>query len=78
MKPHNTGNFPWRTAGLVGAMGMNVGVCLICGYALGNWLSGKFGGPALAWKAGGLLLGLFAAIWSVVRIVQKVLGDADE
>lgn len=78
MKPHNNGNFPWRTAGLVSAMGMNVAVCLMGGYMLGNWLSGRFGGSPLAWKAGGLLAGLFVAAWSVVRIVQKVLGDADE
>lgn len=78
MKPHNNGNFPWRAAGLVSAMGVNVAVCLFVGYWLGNRLSVFFGGSPLAWKAGGILCGLAVAIWSVVLMVQKVLGDADE
>jgi hypothetical protein len=77
-KPHNNGNFPWRAAGMVSAMGINAAVCLTGGYWLGDWLSGKFGGSPLAWKMGGLLAGLAVAAWSIVLLVQKVLGDTDE
>jgi hypothetical protein len=77
-KPHNNGHFPWRAAALVGAMGINVAVCLVGGYWLGDWMAGRWGGHPLAWKAGGFVAGLAVAAWSVVRLVQKALGDADE
>jgi len=63
---------------LVGAMGINVAVCLVGGYWLGDWMAGRWGGHPLAWKAGGFVAGLAVAAWSVVRLVQKALGDADE
>lgn len=76
-KPHNNGDSPWRAAALVSVMGINVAICLIGGYWIGNWLSGLFGGSALAWKAGGFFVGLIVAVWSVVQLVRKALGDAD-
>jgi ATP synthase protein I len=76
MKPNRTGDSPWRAAGLVGVMGLDIAVCLIAGYWLGQLASDRFGGSG-GWIVLGLLLGLAAGIVSVVFLVKKVLSDSD-
>lgn len=77
VKPQKNGNSPWRAAGMVGAMGLEVAVCLFLGYLLGKWASGMFGGPRVWWVIGGMVCGLAVAVWSMVRLVKKMLEDSD-
>ncbi|WP_223298906.1 AtpZ/AtpI family protein [Paenibacillus darwinianus] len=63
---------PWRAAGLVGVMGIDMAICILLGYFLGDWLGGTRG-----WIVGGILFGLAAGILSCVILLKRVLGGSD-
>jgi Putative F0F1-ATPase subunit (ATPase_gene1). len=67
---------PWVAAGLVGALGLNVAVCILIGYYAGRYAADTFGGGS-GWLVGGILLGLAAGIFSAVMLVLKVMGGSD-
>ena len=63
----------WRTAGRVGAIGIEMGISVAIGGLGGAWLDEKFGtAPVLGIV--GLLLGIAAAgraLWSTARKLSK-------
>lgn len=63
----------WRTAGRVGAVGLEMGISVAIGYAAGAWLDGKFDtAPVLGYV--GLALGIGAAgkaLWSTARKLNE-------
>ncbi|OBR63610.1 hypothetical protein A7K91_06585 [Paenibacillus oryzae] len=67
---------PWKAAALVGALGIDVGVCVLLGYWLGSMAGNLYGDPK-QWMAGGLLVGLAVGLLSAILIVRKVLKDSD-
>ncbi|MFD0590597.1 AtpZ/AtpI family protein [Paenibacillus sp. GCM10027627] len=67
---------PWKAAALVGALGIDVGICVFLGYWLGSKAGESFGDPK-AWTVGGLFVGLAVGILSAILIVRKVLKDSD-
>jgi len=66
------GDNPWRAAAMVGAMGVDVAVCVTLGYFLGRWLGGT---PA--WVAAGTLVGLAVGILTCLMLVKRLLEDSD-
>lgn len=72
MDKKSRGDNPWRAAGLVGAMGVNVAVCIGVGY----WLGAALGGTPL-WVMAGIAAGLVVGIAACVAMVKLVLGDSD-
>jgi len=66
---------PLVAAALVGALGIDVAICILGGYWIGSLCSNRFGGNG--WIAGGLIVGLAVGILSAVLIVKKVLEDTD-
>lgn len=59
---------PWRAAGLVGAMGLDVAICICLGYVVGD----KLGSVIM-----GVLVGLAVGLYTCVLLVKRVLGDTD-
>lgn len=76
MNGKNKRDNPLLAAGLVGAIGINVAVCIFLGYWIGNLGADRFGGE-MAWKMSGLLVGLAVGILSAILLVKKVLEDSD-
>lgn len=72
MNPNNKKDNPLLAAGMVGALGLNVAICMVLGYFAGDWLGGSKG-----WTAVGLIAGLAVGILSCVMLVRKVLGNTD-
>ncbi|GIP40934.1 hypothetical protein J31TS4_42140 [Paenibacillus sp. J31TS4] len=77
MKKSGFDNSPWRAAGLVGAVGIDIVVCMLLGYFAGSWMSGYMGGNKL-WIAGGLLAGLFIGILNVIFLIKFFLEETNE
>jgi len=76
VKQNGTGDNPWRAAGLVGVMGLDIAICIFAGYWLGAFVRDRMGGPQ-GWIVGGLLFGLAVGILSVIFLVKKVLEESD-
>lgn len=68
---------PLRAAGLVGAVGVDIVVCMLLGYYAGAWVSEWMGGNK-QWIAGGLLAGLFIGIANVVFLIKFFLEETNE
>ena len=75
-KSDDQGPNPWRAAGLMGAMGLDLAVCMLIGYWLGSFASKRYGGSEL-WVVGGLLIGLAVGILSIVILLKKILEDTN-
>jgi len=73
MDKKGTGDNPWRAAGLVGAMGLNVALCIFIGY----WAGARLGGSP-GWVVTGLVVGLLVGILACMALVKAVLGGSDE
>jgi len=67
---------PWIAAGVVGAIGIEVAVCILIGYGIGRLASHYWGGGS-GWLVGGILFGLAAGLFGAFMLVKKVLGEAD-
>jgi ATP synthase protein I len=72
MNKKGKGDNPWRAAGLVGAMGADVAICVFLGYFLGDRIGGSKG-----WVAFGILAGLTVGILTCVVLVKRLLEDSD-
>jgi len=69
-------NQPYVVAGLIGAMGVQVAICILIGYWLGTNVSDWTGNKG--WLAGGVLTGFAIGIGSAILVVFKLLGGSDE
>jgi ATP synthase protein I len=67
---------PWKAAAMVGAIGVDVGVCVFLGYWLGSMAGERLGDPK-AWTVSGLFVGLAVGILSAILIVRKVMKGFD-
>jgi ATP synthase protein I len=72
MDKKGNGDNPWRAAGLVGAMGLDLAICITAGYFLGS----RFGGSR-GWVAFGILAGLAVGILTCVVLLRSILEDSD-
>lgn len=59
---------PWRAAGMVSAMGIDLAVCIYLGYLVGNWL-----GSIVT----GVLVGLAVGIYTCILILKRVVEDTN-
>lgn len=66
---------PLLAAALVGALGIQVGVCILLGYWAGAYISDRSGNSG--WVVGGVLIGLAVGIVSVILVVKKVMEDSN-
>lgn len=73
MKRKRESDNPLRAAALVGALGVDMGVCILLGYWAGSYAANAFG--AQGWIVGGVLIGLFVGIVSCALMVKVVLKD---
>lgn len=69
---------PWRAAGLVGAMGIDIAGCIMLGYWGGKYIANHTAAGSQGWIAGGVLTGLAVGILSCVWLLKLVLGDGDD
>lgn len=67
---------PIYAAGLVGALGFQVAICIFLGYWIGSSLGRHFD-AVKGWTVGGILVGLTIGLFSAVLVVKKVLEDSD-
>ncbi len=76
MKDKKREDNPLKAAALVGALGIDVAMCIFVGYWLGSTADDKLGSGS-RWTVTGILLGLAIGLISAVLIVMKVLEDSD-
>lgn len=67
---------PLVVAGLIGAMGMQIAICILIGYWVGTYISDWTGSKG--WLVGGVLTGLALGIGSAILVVLKLLEGSDE
>jgi ATP synthase protein I len=72
MKQRNSKENPWRAIAMLGGVGVDLGVCMLTGYWLGNWFSEYRGGEPV-WIVAGMMLGFFLGIVSVFLIIRSYL-----
>lgn len=77
MNPRKRSENPWRAAGLVGALGADLVVCMALGYFAGRYVSNLTGGQT-GWIVAGVLAGLAVGIFSIVLLIKRFLEDTDE
>jgi ATP synthase protein I len=76
MTQKNSGDSPWRAAGMVGVMGLDFAVSMFIGYWIGDFARDRLGG-SIGWLLGGLLIGLAIGIISVAYLIKNVLEDSN-
>lgn len=66
------GDNPWRAAGLVGSVGVNLGACL----GLGYWLGAKFDSAQDTehWSIIGMAAGLAVGIMMTIFLIRTFTG----
>lgn len=74
MQKRKSSDNPWRAAGLVGAAGADIAICIMLGYWGGSWLSERTGEEK--YRAIGTLVGLFVGIVSVVLLIGFYVKDS--
>lgn len=77
MKKSKPDQNPWKAAGLVGALGTDLVVCLAIGYFGGSYLSRRMGGHK-GWIIAGVLIGLAIGLVGIVLLIKRFLEDANE
>jgi ATP synthase protein I len=68
---------PWKMAGLMGALGTDMVLCLVLGYFGGSFISERMGGHK-GWIIAGVMTGLVVGIVSIVLIIKRFMEDTDE
>ncbi|MFX3634109.1 MAG: AtpZ/AtpI family protein [Candidatus Pristimantibacillus sp.] len=76
MNHKNRRDNPLIAAGLVGALGVQVAICIFLGYWIGSYLDRHFD-TGSGWTIGGILFGMAVGLISAVLIVKKVLEDSN-
>lgn len=74
MHKRKSNDNPWRAAGLLGAAGVDIALCILLGYWGGSWLSDRTGEQK--YRAIGTLVGLFVGIVSVVFLIRLYVKDS--
>ncbi|WP_166243519.1 AtpZ/AtpI family protein [Paenibacillus turpanensis] len=69
MKQRNSTDTPWRAAGLVSAIGVDLVVCVVGGFYLGQFARDRLNGSPL-WLAAGVVLGLLVGVVSIVFMIK--------
>mgnify|MGYP000909066012 CR=1 FL=1 len=64
---------PWRAAGLVTAIGAELGVCVGLGWWVGAAMDRDYG--TSHWYLVGLVVGLVAGIGSAIALIRKFAGE---
>ncbi|MDQ1911224.1 AtpZ/AtpI family protein [Paenibacillus sp. GD4] len=72
MKRFRSKDNPWRAVAMLGGIGVDLGVCMLAGFWLGDWFSDYRGGEPI-WIALGMMLGFILGIVSVVLIIRRVM-----
>ncbi|WP_424766597.1 AtpZ/AtpI family protein [Paenibacillus sp. sgz302251] len=76
MNKKNKRDNPLIAAALVGAMGIQVAVCIFFGYWFGSFLDNRLG-DGKGWTIAGILVGLAVGLLSAILLVKKVMEDSD-
>jgi ATP synthase protein I len=76
MSKKNRRDNPLLAAGLVGALGIQVAICIFLGYWIGAYLDGRLGSEK-GWTIGGILVGLAVGLLSAILLVKKVMEESD-
>lgn len=76
MGKFNPDDNPWKLAGALGVLGVDIALCTLVGYGAGAALSKRFGG--YGWVVGGILAGLLVGIISAVAMIRRSLEDSDD
>lgn len=76
MNKKNRRDNPLFAAGLVGALGIQVTICILLGYWIGSYFDGRIG-TGKGWTIGGILVGLAVGLLSAILLVKKVMEEAD-
>jgi ATP synthase protein I len=61
---------PWRAAGFVSAIGLEIVICTAIGYVCGKYLGGSKG-----WVIACVMIGFFLGIGTAVMMLKKFLED---
>ncbi|NLJ85840.1 MAG: AtpZ/AtpI family protein [Firmicutes bacterium] len=64
-----------RNLSLLGQLGIQIAAPIIAGVIAGSYMARRT--DNLLWQLGGVLLGLFAGLWSGFRLLWGVLRDVD-
>ncbi len=67
---------PLIAAALVGALGIQVAICIFIGYWIGSALDRRIGNGH-GCTVGGILVGLAVGLLSAILLVKKVMEDSD-
>jgi membrane protein DedA with SNARE-associated domain len=65
---------PWKAMGLVGAVGVDLAVCMWAGYFAGSVLDNKMG-TSMMWALIGLGIGLVVGVLTVIALIKRVTGE---
>lgn len=76
MKKSGSGHSPMKYAGLAGAIGMDLVVCILLGYFGGVFLSNRTGQKF--WMAACVLLGLFVGLAFIVLLIKRFMEETNE
>lgn len=68
---------PWRAAGWVSAIGVDLAVCILLGYFGGAYLARLTGGKEV-WVIVGVLTGVVAGIAGAVVMIKRLLEEPNE
>ena len=61
-------------AGEAVSLAMTLAVCVLIGFLAGRWIGGKLGNADLGTVVG-LMIGVFAAAWELIKTVCKMNAD---
>ncbi|TNJ64705.1 AtpZ/AtpI family protein [Paenibacillus hemerocallicola] len=75
MQKRKSENNPWRAAGMAGAVGADLAVCIVLGYFGGKWVSVRMDNQPI-YIAIGALVGLFVGIFTVVMLIRFYVKDS--
>ena len=75
MKDPKSGENPWRAVALASAIGIDLAVCMISGYWIGNRLSGWLNSPV--WIVVGIMLGFAVGVFGIVLLLRKFTGGSN-
>ena len=56
------------------SLAMTLAVCVLIGFLGGRWIGGKLGNADLGTVIG-LMIGVFAAAWELIKTVRKMNAD---
>lgn len=67
---------PWKALSLVSIIGIDLAVCTMIGYWLGNKLD-NWSGLSPWGSISGVFIGLTAGVLSIIPVIKKYLGEQE-